>query len=375
MSANSKLLASFYCLIWYSFLVLTNVTTLRLTPMLQDVDGYHLAPEQLNSKHREKESRLYEYDFREEKGIGGCKDPKRDIMLERSQGYRMTMRASDGVIANCSRLFFRWYGFARKQLRLPACHLRVVNLLPRDQRILVIKDCDMRVAAVGPSRFGDPIDLAIATGSTNLACRFLSDLALLVAEHGHCYTSSIGMVVRVKMYDVELAKRASPDVLVRYLDATGRHTLGLSVEPDSTLIFGADAGVGRLVCSFERNTSVVGASPRASCAVDLALGISSVVSDNKISTVQLGFIGPDKIAVQVRRHCQPSIRMDIWPTKPGPPLLLSINITIDSWDGSATWRSVANTRIHSLVSKKCKPMIMSYKTSGFLHIWDRDIGA
>lgn len=250
---------------------------------------------------------------------------------------------------------------------------------------------------------GDPGHLAVAIGGADLRGGLGANLGVLVGEQGDGNVAVIGAVVSVGVAithpgvgrdiygaardpreDVvgrfskaskttvttghtshRLTRTTVGGVLVGDLNASVIHALVIGVQPDRTLVLGADTRIRSGVRSFEGNASVMTASPGAGCAINgdqcavvgyifnavaiVTGGIPRVVGDDKVRTVHACLAGVNEITVEIRRHGQAVDRVNVRPTQPRLPGLLSIGVAVENGNRRIAGGSIGGTRRHRFI--------------------------
>jgi hypothetical protein len=164
------------------------------------------------------------------------------------------------------------------------------------------------------------------------------------------------------------------------LDTVVAHALGLGVQPDGSLIFGADGGERRFVGSLKGDTGVVGAAPRGRGALNLlnltrwgdiadsitevARGRAAVRGNDDISGVVSSLLGEYEVTVDIRRG--KSIAREARATEESSERLLPVGVLVHNGE-----RVLGFSR-DDLVGKEGETVVVSNETTGFLTILDHD---
>lgn len=294
---------------------------------------------------------------------------------------------------------------------------RVGDLLPGDEGVGSIESSGVSVGAV-VGTISDPVDLAVAVGGTDLRSSLLTDEGLLVREEGDGDVAVVGAVLGLGVAlahpvvegqvnsttgnpgeDVRVgANEASEGAvgathsthglvaatvdghLVGDLDAVVAHALGLSVEPDGTLVLSAEGGEGRSVGLLKGNTGVVGAAPRGGSTSNLldltvsgdvpdgitkvARGGARVGSDDDVGGVVAGLLGEDEVTVDIGRGKRVSAKAGA--TEEGAEGLLAVGVLVEDGEG------VLGLSRDNLVGQEGKAVIVGNKTASLLTSLDGD---
>jgi len=183
--------------------------------------------------------------------------------------------------------------------------------------------------------------------------------------------------------------RAVCGVLIRDLNAVVVHALSLGVHPESTLVLGTDAGVRRLIGLLESDTGVVRASPGTGSASDglqltsvidildavaeVTRSVSRVVSDDEVSTVHLRLVGPDEVAIHVRRHGKALILVYAGTSNECLPDLLSICVAVNRRHWGVRGQRVRHSWRDRLIAQESKAMVVRNDSTSLFDTRDRDI--
>ncbi|GKT59543.1 LOW QUALITY PROTEIN: PE-PGRS family protein [Colletotrichum tofieldiae] len=295
----------------------------------------------------------------------------------------------------------------------------VGDLLPGDEGLGAVESGGVGVGAVvGAGR--DPVDLAVAAGGTDLGRGLLADDGLLVREEGDGDVAVAGAVdgfgvalahpvvegqvlgaagdpgedVRVGAdeagQDTVGAGRAAhglvgaavDDVLVGDLDAVAGHALGFRVQPDGTLVLGAEGGEGRGVGGLEGDAGVVGAAPGGGGAGDVgeftggvdvadgvakvARGVALVGGHDDVGGVVAGLLGEDEVAVDVGGS-HGLVAVDVGAAEPGLEGLLAGGVAVEDGDGR-----VGGAAGEQLVGQDGETVVVGDEAAGLLTARDGD---